>query len=1008
MKHYKIINTLLTVGTLFLLCASSFGQSKQSKERITVSVEVIDDAGRPVSSPKVISSRNRCEWTADKNGKLTVNVPSSDFIKVVAQGYEEALANAFNNKDGKLTVVLKKSLEGEGEGHLVYCLPSDYISERRVVGSFSKVEGSELEKNPTMSVLEGLSGRLNGFFYRTNSTVPGFTSWDGFVRAPNGGSPVILVDGVERSIEYIEPETIESVELLKDASLKAMFGGVQTNGILMIKTKRGKAYENGVKINFQSGVQMVGRMPSYLNSKEYTTLYNQALENVGQKAIYDPSKYDGSNPILYPDVDYQKEFVKKAMTITRANAQMTGGNDNTQYFVNAGFQTNGGLLKNSTDSFNDQVISVRGNVDNKIFDFITFKLGVNAAIETVKFPVISGTDFMSILSSTRPNEYALRIPGSLVGSDQEYVLGGTSVRQNNPLGQLTQNGFVEREYSYMQSDMAIDIDLNKWVKGLSIRPSVTFDFYNEFTSRKDQDFSVYELVVNPETDEIENSYEWGLATESTKLVQGEVAVERNWVFSNTVKYDRTLGTKHKLTAFALAYLQNRSFNTSLYNLKRINFGVGANYIYDEKYVIDASANYVGVPSFADDKKFGLFPTVGLGWIMSENNFLKEAQWLDYLKVRGSFGMLGSTLFNSNGTVSNFYYRDEWRTDGTYSFSTLSNKVSLDQTGNKNVGFQKSYEINAGVDFAMLKHLVSGSVGYFHNSLNGNIANAGSSKPGVLGNGGALLFNNCKDFESQGIEAELYFKKSFGDFALSLGGNVSYGYSKTRKDVDVAYPDELSALRKITRNGDVKGYRAIGTFTDQGDIDNSPTQSFGNVYPGDIKYADLNNDNVIDARDKEIIANTTPTVQYGINLSLKYKGFNLDVLGYGLAGYDRMLTNGYYENYGGGKYSQVVIDGLPNGNAHPILRADNSLNNFQDSDYWTVNGGFFKLRNAEVGYTLPLSLTSKIRLSGVKVFVRATNLFTISKIKDLDPEYLSAGVSDYPLFTTVTGGLSLSF
>ncbi len=282
-------------------------------------------------------------------------------------------------------------------------------------------------------------------------------------------------------------------------------------------------------------------------------------------------------------------------------------------------------------------------------------------------------------------------------------------------------------------------------------------------------------------------------------------------------------------------------------------------------------------------------------------------------------------------------------------------------------------------------------------------------PGVVGSAASLAYENLKGQRSYGAEAELTFTKRFGDVELNLGGNITLSRSKTTKEYDVDYPDYLAGLRKIMFDGDVLGYRVIGVFTDQADIDSSPVQSFGGkVYPGDLKYEDTNKDGYIDKADRTVIANTTPSVQYGVNVSIRYKGLNLDVLGYGLAGFDTMLTNKYYQIYGTRKYSEVINSGLPNGNAHPKLHADATTNNFQNSDYWVAKGGFFKIRNVELGYTLPAAFTSKLKISGVKFFVRGTNLLTLSEIDDLDPEYIDGGVTNYPLMRTFTGGVSFSF
>lgn len=1002
------IRIFIVVAVLLFSGLQSLPTYCQKKKPVkTVSIEVTDESGKPLGYSIVTSSRNRYSYTSDENGHLELQIPMADILKISACGYEERVISAADINNGKLKVTLLACPEYEGVDHNIYTLAGEYITENRIVGAYSKVDGSELEANSSMFLWDALGGRLNGLFVMNQSAAPGSSSWDGFVRAPNGGAPIVMVDGIERSLDYVEPETIESVQLLKDASLKSLFGGIQSNGILLIKTKRGKSYENGVKVNIQSGVEIPTRLPGYLNSMEYAGMYNQALRNIGLNPKYDPSKYDGTNdPLLYPDVDFYNYFLNDVMTVTRANAQLTGGNKNTRYFVHMGFQSNGGLEKFTDYPNKDQVLTVRGNIDNTIYEFITFKVGLNAAIQAKKNPNISTQSFFGILSGTRPNEYPVQIPGVLVGSPDEYVLGGTSIARDNPLGKLTKNGYVESEYSYIQSDFTIDFDFDKWVKGLSFRPSVTFDVYNSYSAKKDGGFAVYQPVVD-RYGNVDSYNKWGYDNPNTKQTRGSTSVHRNWIFSTALSYDRNFG-KHDIKAVAYGFMQQLQYNDQIHSMKRVNAAIWANYMYDKKYVVDLSANAVGLPCFAPGRRFGVFPTIGVGWVISENSFMKGVDWVDFLKLKASYGVLGSTSYNSQGIVSKYYYRDEYSVGGSYTFTAFNDIAKLSQTGNPDVGFQKSKELNAGLDFAFLGHKLSGSIGYFNNTLSGGLSNLSEITPGVTGKGPVLKWYNFKEYRSQGMEAELYLNQRFGKFELTLGGNFSYGFSDVLKEVDINYPNELSGLSKVVRMGDSKGYKVIGTYADQKDIESSPLQTFGKVYPGDLKYMDMNGDNIIDERDKSVIANVQPSVQYGISVSLKCFGFNLDLLGYGLAGFDRLLTNKYYQIYGERKYSDVLVTGLPNGNTHPVLRADNSTNNFVASDYWVVEGGYFKLRNAELGYTLPHSTCKKIGLNTIKLFVRGTNLFTISRIKDLDPECLDAGINDFPLFTTVTGGFSFSF
>ena len=1013
------MKNIIRYAAALVLCALVAGlsgnASAQKKKVVSISVkmEIVDEAGNPVHGASVSSSQERYEYSAGPDGKVEIKVKVTDNLKVKAPGFESRLLPAANLRNGRSVVTLESLPERMDEAHQLNTVTGDRISERRTVGAFTSVSGADLEENPTMLLYEALGGRLPGLFTQTNSVVPGFTNQSGFARAPDGGGLIVLVDGIQRSLDYVEPEAIESVQLLKDASLKALYGGgSRANAILLVTTKRGRAYENSVRVNVQSGVQMPSRLPEYLNSHDYAVKYNEALENIGLPPMYDPSRYDGSDPLQYPDVDYYGEFLNKCISITRANAQLSGGTRNTRYFLNVGYQNNGGLEKYTDYPNNDNVLTVRGNVDNTIFDFITLKVGINAAIEKKHWPNMSTQDFFDMLSSTRPNEFPLRIPGYLVGSSEEYVLGGYARRLKNPLGALTKNGYVEREYSYMQSDFAIDFNLDRFVRGLSIRPSFSFDFYNEYTSKKAGGYAVYELLYDGEGNMLMNEdgtaqfVKHGVDNPNTKQERGGAATNRNMAFSTVVNYNRSFG-KHDIMSLANFQIQQKSLHSEIHARRKINAGLWANYMYDNTYVVDFSLVTLGVPTLARDRRFGLFPTVGAGWIISENGFMKNAEWVDYLKLRASYGIIGSANTGIAKGAS-YPYLDRWSPSGTYTFNSFNDIVVLSGTGNADLRFQKTDEINAGVDFEFFGHRLTGSAGYFRNYFHGGFANMSAIYPGITGKGNTLYSINYNATLSQGAEAELYGNLQFGDFKMRIGGNIAYGYSKTMKQAKIDYPDELAGLQATVFDGDVKGYKVIGTFADEADIELSPKQVFGKVYPGDFKYEDTNNDGVVNSADRTIIANTTPHIQYGVSINLEWKGFNLDVLGYGLAGYDQMLTTKYYQIYDGRKYSKVLNTGLPNGNPHPVLRADDSNNNFISSDYWKVDGGFFKLRNLEFGYTLPHSASKKIGLNSLKFFFRGANLFTISKIKDLDPENLDAGVGNFPLATTLTGGLSFTF
>ncbi|MDR3250242.1 MAG: SusC/RagA family TonB-linked outer membrane protein, partial [Tannerella sp.] len=870
----------ISLAFILLVTGGLMPVAAQKNTVLTIAkIEVVDESGSPVPFAAVSSAKKRNTYFTGESGRITLQLPSDDNVKITAEGYKTAVISV--DKAGKIT--LEKNLTRDGEEHKLYTLFGE-TTERRTVGAYSKVDGRDLESNPTMFFLNSLGGRLNGLFSMDNTLVPGFTTANTWLRAQQGDL-LIIVDGVERSLDYIEPESVESVELLKDASLKSLYGGVNAGGILLIKTRRGKAFENSARVNVQTGVQQPLRLPKYLNSYDYATMYNQAATANGMEPAFNAEGYKSGDPILYPDVDYYDMFLNRQMTITRANMQYSGGNENTRFFTHIGYQTNGGLENYTEYPNRDNVYTIRGNVDNVILDFITFSAGFNAALQNKSWPNLSTQNFFNMLSDTRPNEFPVFIPGANVGQpEKDFVLGGTGLNQNNPYGALVNGGHAEREYSYIQSDFTLNIDLDKWVKGLSVRPMLTFDMYNYFTSTQGETYVVFEPAATGDPDNPVAYTSWGQETRATGMTRSGATTNRNYAFNLTATYNRTFG-KHDINALLVYFQQQKEYNTQAQNLKRLNFGGLVNYMYDNRYTAEVSLNRVGVSSFAPSKQFGVFPTFGTGWIVSEESFMQDISWLDYFKLRASYGILGSTSYTTDGLFSAYLYRDVWEPQGTYGVSGFNNIARESQTGNPNVGFQKSYEFNGGFDVQLFRSLTL-SAGYFNNTLDGSLANLTDMVPGVSGKNAALMMQNYKRYKSAGWEAEAMYERRVGDWKYTVGANICYGTSKILIEAEPDYPEELAGLRKIRKVGDVLGQRYVGNFSDLADVGSSPKQGFGPVSAGDLKYADTNNDGTVDNGDREVIANTTPSMEYGLTVKIAYKGFNLDVLGYGLGDFDR--------------------------------------------------------------------------------------------------------------------------
>lgn len=1015
MNLYK--NILVVFCSLFLLLAQGLDLSAQNTNKknktlkITLESTIVDEAGNPVQGARVYSSKSRMYTNAGSDGAFRFETATDDMLVIKADGYQSQTITSTddNLKKGKIILVQGKALNGENNQIM---LPFGSTTERRSVGAYSVVKGEHLETTPALSIQSTLGGRLNGLFQLQNTQVPGWTNHTMFVRG-GWGDYITIVDGVERTLEYIEPEVIESVELLKDATMKSLYGGLQANGILLITTKRGKAYENSVRVNVEHGVQTPTRLPKFLDSYNYATYYNQALANDGYAPLYDQTALDAyknhTDPILYPDVDYYKEFLNETFNMTRINTQLQGGNEKSRYFAHIGYQGNGGLEKHTEYPNADDIFTVRTSIDMDVMDFIRVSAGFNGASQVKEWPNISTQNFFAPLAAHRPNEYPILIPGEMVGlPDQEYVIGGTAEKQNNPYGLLTGQGYAERRYTYIQSDLGLIFDFNKWVKGLKVKPFVSFDVYNVETATKGSTFSVYEPVYNAATGEVTFN-QWGTTTEATSQSRSNAEVRRNYAFNVTSTYDRTFG-KHDVKGILNFYQSRNEIRNVHEDPRRQNLGLHVSDMIADKYILEANINRVGVTSFSKDNRYGYFPAFGAGWILSEESFLSGAKSIDMLKLRVSYGILGSTTYTAEGGFSTHLFKNVWKQNGTINLDGENYLVSLDKTGNPDIGFQKSYEFNAGIDAVLFNRSTRISLGYFDNINDGFIGDGGNIIPGVIGKNEALAFRNFKKFGLRGFEGELWYNRYIGDLELILGANMTYGISKRIADGEPDYPaDTFGGLITQGRPVDaIMGLETIGVFSDQADIDQSPLQMFGPVRPGDIKYADNNDDGYVDERDRVEIGNSSPRLQFGINLDLKFKGFNLSVLAMGYGKYNRLLNTQYYQVYGNRKYSNVVVNGLPNGNPHPKLSALATENNFVSSTYWIVNSAFLKLRNVELGYTLPHTLTQRFSVNDIKVFARGYNLLTWSKINDLDPENLDAGIGNFPLCTTLSAGISVSF
>ncbi len=874
----------------------------------------------------------------------------------------------------------------------------------RFVGNMETVSGEKLRNYPAIMLREALAGQLPGVFIRQNYGTPGEEDFSTYIRG-NVGEVIILVDGVERPLSPYDIEQIEDVKVLKDAVSKALYGGRKSNGIILVTTKRGKNIKSEFHMGVTRGVKMPTSLPTFLNSYDFANAYNQAYMNDKGVANPDPKfspiairayQIDSAG-LQYPNVDFYDQFLNKSMDLTRVSTEYYGGNKTTKFYVHGGYQKEGGFEAYGDNKRQIQAFNLQGNLDSKFSEEITLHANFTGYMAKKQYP---GNFDIGTLASRYPNAYPIFVQGDSVA--------GTASFKDNPYGGQAQSGYYRESHMRMQSDLGFDINLGKLLKGLMVKPSLSFDIYHKQNLEKRPTFGVYAFSgFNVE----------GKPSGITELVKaspvfnqslGDDDFTQRWGFTNTVSYQRQFGL-HEVDVDLVYYLSKYINAGTLQDYKRQNLGLRANYTFNGKYTLEGVVSYSGSTDFSSEKRFKYYPALGAGWLISQEDFLKDNSIVDFLKLNGSWGIMG------NGNIGVNLWRESWVNSAGYVFNSAStaSTVQMLTVSSDMLDWPTQREVDINMEARLLKS-VGMKVSYFDYLESGFLARAIYTTPGIIGAVNYLPQSNFGKTGLKGFELQLSHSGNIGQLKYELVGHMTKS-KNTKVKID-ELPDPLYSTQGTGWDA-TWGYLYDGLYT-AGDIASIQAGTSTLAVPsymdpkslleGNLKYKDLNNDKVIDKYDTRVIGNNAPRLMYGGDLKLSYKGFDLYAMVLGYGDFKRLLNNQFYQINSTRKYSTVIFDGLPNGNAHPKLTTTSGINDFQTSDYWIVNGAYVKLQNVSLSYTLPKQAVKSIGLSDLKLFLYGTDLLTISRIKNSDPESIDAGVNDYPLFSTYALGVSISF
>jgi len=918
---------------------------------------------------------------------------------------------AFAQTNGKQdTVRVRKANYTDSTDKLIE-IPFATRSREELNYAQSSLRYNQLTQVPISNLSGLLAGRLSGFLFRWTGNQPGGGNVSYQIRGKSsyaqGATPAFLVDGIERDFEDMDISEIESVTVLKDAAGLNWYGLNGGNGAILVTTKRGKIGENLISFDAQGGFQSAGNLIKPLNSYDFATLYNRGLTNAGQAPAYNDAVLDGyknhTNPYLYPDNNYLERFLGKRAATQRYALTFSGGSSRVRYFSSVSYFNQQGLLKetetpNYDSNYGYKRYNFRINLDYDVTKTLTLTLLAGVRSE-VRNDVGDGTStVLSNLYNLPPNAFPI------LNADGSY--GGTSLFQSNPLGQLQSTGFSRTTTNILLASIMADQKMDFITKGLSANLFFSYDGYGNYGDGLSQNYAVFNQTVTP----VQTYRTPAVIAYRTAAFQTNTKNNELWF---GLDYNRTFATDHQVKANVRAQQYVSAAVDRLDYRSRMIVG-RADYSFKQRYQLGFTGSYSGSENYAPGRRFGFFPAVSAGWLISKEDFMKDASVISYLKLRGSYGRSGNIgpTYDANGNVVRLPYRTLFTRDAgpflgsTFSTSTTARLVS--PAGNPLTTWEKIDRLNLGTDVDFFKGALSFSVDYFDEKRTDILGPA--NLPGILGI--AIAQVNSGKVSSKGFDASGTFHKKIGEVQISTNANFTYAKNIILERTENVLPNQ-STIGRYVNGGNY--YIAEGIFQSQAEINTSPKQTLSSlVVPGDLKYRDVNNDNVIDANDA-ISSDYTdiPKIYYGFGFNIRYKQFDLGAQFQGVAGRTVDVSDIVYAGPNG--LNQLSLDSWTPATAatakYPRIAISDNGNNTANSTFWLYSGNFLKLRSAEIGYSTPQSFNQRLRFKGARIFVSGNNIFSISKLGELgiDPETPNAGrFSSYPYVKTFAVGLTVKF
>lgn len=835
----------------------------------------------------------------------------------------------------------------------------------------------------------------------------------------DGNTPLFVVDGIERDIQYISAEEVESVSVLKDAAATALYGYKGANGVVLITTKRGKFNSKEIKVNLDHAINFMTHKPKFVDAQTYAKAMNEAYANDGfENPRYTQEEVDafgsGKFPYLYPNVNWVDETFRNHSVTNMLNASFTGGGEKFKYYALLDLQYDNGFVKNPDThegySTNNKYVkgNLRMNMDMILSKNTTMKVNLLGVLAESNAPGNSAS-LWDMVYSLPSAAFAVK------GEDGKWGGNSTWAGTVNPVAQSQDAGYSRNHNRGIYTDLTIRQELPAVLKGLAVQGRIAYDHFSNIYENYSKTYVYGSPTVADWLDgepQLGKAFTGGSESDLGASISTN-SFTRRLHADASADYQNTFGAHsiYSQLKYDYEFSDEYAINSTLY---RQNISWYTHYGLLNRYFLDLALVESGSNRLAPGSKWALSPTVSAAWVLSKENFMKNLNWVDFLKLRASYGIIQTDILPESGWM---YYMQQYQTTGgTYPFNSGFQsdfgRTSLDAIATSGLTREKAAKFNAGVDATLFGGLDFSFDGFYQRRSNIWVSTAGkySSELGV-----DAPYEGDGIVDSWGWEASLDYNKQIGDVKFNIGANIDY-YRSQIKEQDEApklYPNLVSTGHRVSQ---LFGYKAIGFFKDQADIDASKPQLLGSTpRPGDIKYEDVNGDGQIDTNDKTAIGYSTvaPEIYYNIHLGVEWKGLGVDAMFQGTGRYTGVLSTKsmYKPLVGNTTISQYYYDNrwtpeTASTAKFPALSSTSNANNYNTNTLWMFDRSFFKLRNIEVYYNFPKAMLAKTKLlNAAKLYVRGVDLFSFDHLDESDPEVFGA---TNPLNRSIVAGLSVTF